>query len=329
MSTTWSIDARLVHVSPEAEDGVAHAGCGDKGIGPGVASKMLRSSRLTVAQRAQVLFKAGGLYNSERIETVLKVSFPKIQDVERRAGQVVPGPRVAARSVVGKNSTRKARSEYPKRRVYEAEVIEEDFRDDVDNVEAYRIGTEAEEYECQEDGNDEQEESHEPDPVEQDVGDPDDDDAESLAGSISCGLEGQTQNGSASATAGFRASEGPSPPITRGVFKRADSEACTTWTENPGTGHAEDDIKVRRLWSLRALARRCRLPEGQERRAPAVQERDAEGFCWSTYPKTEGASKTSTWTRFELGWSVDSHPEIPAVTTSGKDKWQGRQVRRQ
>ena len=55
-----------------------------------VASKLLRGARLEPQKKTQVLFNAGGIYNSEKIETVLKVSFPKIQDVEKRLGQVLP-----------------------------------------------------------------------------------------------------------------------------------------------------------------------------------------------------------------------------------------------
>ena len=55
-----------------------------------LASKMLRGSGLVRVARAQVLWNCGGLYDSNRMETVLKVTYSDIQKTERRTGQVVP-----------------------------------------------------------------------------------------------------------------------------------------------------------------------------------------------------------------------------------------------
>ena len=54
-----------------------------------LAVKMLRGSGLVKKEKAQVLFNAGGLMESEKIETVLKITHGDIQIAERRSGQAV------------------------------------------------------------------------------------------------------------------------------------------------------------------------------------------------------------------------------------------------
>ena len=51
-----------------------------------LASKMLRGSGLPQEKKAQVLINCGGIYDPSRLETVLRVTFPKIGDHERRQG---------------------------------------------------------------------------------------------------------------------------------------------------------------------------------------------------------------------------------------------------
>jgi hypothetical protein len=54
------------------------------------ASKMLQGAGLPYDKKAQILFNCGGAYDPLRMETVLRVSFPKIGDYERKQGIVVP-----------------------------------------------------------------------------------------------------------------------------------------------------------------------------------------------------------------------------------------------
>jgi len=54
-----------------------------------LAVKMLRGSGLVKKEKAQVLFNAGGLMESDKIETVLKITHGDIQIAERRSGQAV------------------------------------------------------------------------------------------------------------------------------------------------------------------------------------------------------------------------------------------------
>ena len=58
-----------------------------------LASKMLRGAGLPQDKKAQVLFNCGGIYEPLRMETVLRVSFPRIGDFERKQGLVVPRAR--------------------------------------------------------------------------------------------------------------------------------------------------------------------------------------------------------------------------------------------
>ena len=60
-----------------------------------MASKMLRGSGLPSEKRAQVLFNAGGKYVPDRIATVLRVTYPRLHEAERRSGLVVPRARQA------------------------------------------------------------------------------------------------------------------------------------------------------------------------------------------------------------------------------------------
>ena len=54
------------------------------------ASKMMRGAMLPHDKKAQVLFNCGGVYDPLRMETVLRATFPKIGDTERKLGLVVP-----------------------------------------------------------------------------------------------------------------------------------------------------------------------------------------------------------------------------------------------
>ena len=108
-----------------------------------LASKMVRSSRLSSGQRVQVLFNAGGVYDADRIETVLKVSFPKIQDMERRTGQVVPrsarpGVRVVSRHGQAFGRKQQGAGRFLKR-VYEADLCEEEEYGNDETAEVFHL----------------------------------------------------------------------------------------------------------------------------------------------------------------------------------------------
>ena len=68
-----------------------------------LASKMLRGAGLPYDKRAQVLFNCGGVYEPQRMETVLRVSFPRIGESERKLGLVVPRARQGLRGEVHDN----------------------------------------------------------------------------------------------------------------------------------------------------------------------------------------------------------------------------------
>ena len=51
----------------------------------GLASKMLRGSGLSQKVKAQVFFNCGGVYDSKRMETVMKATYGKLHDSERRS----------------------------------------------------------------------------------------------------------------------------------------------------------------------------------------------------------------------------------------------------
>ena len=55
-----------------------------------LASKMLRESGLPQEKNAQVLYNCGGLYDPQRTETVLRATFPRLGDVQRKFGHVKP-----------------------------------------------------------------------------------------------------------------------------------------------------------------------------------------------------------------------------------------------
>ena len=80
----WCIYARKLCMEVQTQD--PSTTISDRSL----ASKMLRGSGLPRQARAQVLLNCGGLYDSQRMETVLKVSHGKIQLSERRTGQVIP-----------------------------------------------------------------------------------------------------------------------------------------------------------------------------------------------------------------------------------------------
>ena len=54
------------------------------------ASKMVRGARVAPERRAQAPFNSGGVYDPSRMETVLRVTFPRLHGTERRLGQVEP-----------------------------------------------------------------------------------------------------------------------------------------------------------------------------------------------------------------------------------------------
>ena len=59
-----------------------------------LASKMLRGAGLSHEKRAQALINCGGVYDPTRLETVLRVTFPKIGDQERKQGHRLTSRRV-------------------------------------------------------------------------------------------------------------------------------------------------------------------------------------------------------------------------------------------
>ena len=98
-----------------------------------------------------------------------------------------------------------------------------------------------------------------------------------VAGSICGRLAGQTEDGRAQEKARARTSEDQVAAWIRGILRRADSQERAGGAENPGPRRTEDDFEARRLRTVWPLERKCELPEGQERRAQAVQGGDAEG----------------------------------------------------
>ena len=55
-----------------------------------MASKMLRGASVAPEKKSQVLFNSGGVLPPDRMETVLRVTFPKMREIEKRTGQAVP-----------------------------------------------------------------------------------------------------------------------------------------------------------------------------------------------------------------------------------------------
>ena len=49
-----------------------------------LASKMLRGAGLSQRERNQTMFNCGGIYDSKRMETVLKVAHSKIHELEKK-----------------------------------------------------------------------------------------------------------------------------------------------------------------------------------------------------------------------------------------------------
>ena len=64
-----------------------------------MASKLFRGAGLTTEKRAQVLFNCGGKYDPERMETVLRVTYPKLHETERKQGVVIPKERIIRNGV--------------------------------------------------------------------------------------------------------------------------------------------------------------------------------------------------------------------------------------
>ena len=52
--------------------------------------KLIRCAPLPPNQRAQVLFNCGGILTPDRLETVLRTTFPKLHDMEKRMGPTAP-----------------------------------------------------------------------------------------------------------------------------------------------------------------------------------------------------------------------------------------------
>ena len=55
-----------------------------------MASKMLRGASVAPEKKSQVLFNSGGVLPPDRMETVIRVTFPKMHEIEKRTGQAVP-----------------------------------------------------------------------------------------------------------------------------------------------------------------------------------------------------------------------------------------------
>ena len=55
-----------------------------------MASKMLRGASVAPEKKSHVLFNSGGVLPPDRMETVLRVTFPKMHEIEKRTGQAVP-----------------------------------------------------------------------------------------------------------------------------------------------------------------------------------------------------------------------------------------------
>ena len=99
-----------------------------------LASKMLRGAGLPHEKRAQVLFNCGGIYEPLRMETVLRVSFPRIGDFERKQGLVVPRARQGYRAestnrpVFKRNDAKSRDGRYKRdtKTVHECEDLQED-----------------------------------------------------------------------------------------------------------------------------------------------------------------------------------------------------------
>ena len=84
----WCVYLRQLRLELQAQD--PESTISDKAL----SSKMLRGSGLVKGSRSQVLWNCGGLYDSERIEIVLKITYSDIQITERRTGQAIPARRV-------------------------------------------------------------------------------------------------------------------------------------------------------------------------------------------------------------------------------------------
>ena len=54
------------------------------------ASKTLRGARLAPEKRARALFNASGVHDPIKLETVLRVKYPRLHDTGKRLGQFVP-----------------------------------------------------------------------------------------------------------------------------------------------------------------------------------------------------------------------------------------------
>jgi len=80
-----------------------------------LASKMLRGANLPQEKRAQVLFNCGGVYDPKRMETVLRVTYPRIAEQERRQGIVMPRKRTEDRSGWHKSSGKPRLQTRPRR----------------------------------------------------------------------------------------------------------------------------------------------------------------------------------------------------------------------
>ena len=123
----WCIYLRKMRLEVQVQDGTTVIS--DRTL----ASKMLRGSGLPRQQRSQVLFNCGGLYESTRMETVLKATYGTIQHSERRTGQVLPrrGEHRHQPQDRGYSSTRPPAARAPwrparSRHVHEADLVEEE-----------------------------------------------------------------------------------------------------------------------------------------------------------------------------------------------------------
>ena len=79
----WCVYLRKVRLELQAKD--PESTLSDKAL----ASKMLRGSGLTKEAQAQVLWNCCGTYDSQRIETALRVTYKGVQDNVRRITKLV------------------------------------------------------------------------------------------------------------------------------------------------------------------------------------------------------------------------------------------------
>ena len=94
-----------------------------------LASKMLRGVGLSHEKRVQALIDCGGVDDPARLETVLRVTFPKIGDHERKQGIVLPRAE-SGRFRSKEPDKAKKKWGYHKHKVHEVELVEPEEREE-------------------------------------------------------------------------------------------------------------------------------------------------------------------------------------------------------